>query len=130
MCPRSVFKHLPWQPTRPNNQQTHSNDKQVQASTLPRLLSRCYKWAKLQLSVRQLSKHGHSVTNHSFSWSDKQKQTFLQNPAHCVGLEALILTKHLLLTVSTTRVPPNQQLHTSYPTLQAIEAFPKGRHTH
>ena len=31
--------------------------------------------------------------------------TFLHNQAHYIGLEALILTKQLLLTVSTTKGP-------------------------
>ena len=43
---------------------------------------------------------------------------FLHNPAHCIGLEVLILTK---------TITPNQQLDRSYPTLQAIEAYFKGR---
>ena len=41
-----------------------------------------------------------------------------------IGLEVLILTKQLLLTVAPQE-GPNQQLHRSYPTLQDIEAYPK-----
>ena len=54
---------------------------------------------------------------------------FLHNPAHCIVLEVLLLTKQLLLTIAQQE-GPNQQVHRSYPTLPDIEAYSKGRHTH
>ena len=55
---------------------------------------------------------------------------FLRNPAHCIGLEALKLTKKTPPSRYHHKRAPNQNIYTSYPTLQAIEAYPKGRHTH
>ena len=55
--------------------------------------------------------------------------TSSHNPAHYIGLESLKRTKNLLQPLAPQE-GPNQQVHTSYPTLQAIEAYPKGRHTH
>ena len=46
-----------------------------------------------------------------------------------IGLEVRILTKQLLRTVAQQK-GPNQQVHKSYPILQDIEAYSKGRHTH
>ena len=53
----------------------------------------------------------------------------LHNPAHCIGLKVLLLTKQLLLTVAQQE-GPNQQVHRSYPTLQDIEAYSRGKYTH
>ena len=54
-----------------------------------------------------LAKSDHLLTN-NFGIQDYcllNNLTFLHNPAHCIGLEALTLTKQLLLTVST--IVPN-----------------------